>query len=299
MFMLPKLMRSAAAVAALAGALALQGRPADAQGVLEKRLVARQQAQTVVVAKDDDANGTRDELMAILEKYPPSVGRVLKLDPSLLNSDYLSSYPVLAAFVQQHPDIARSPGYYFERVRIGNEFPQDTRSDSSRIWLELLSWVGGLSVATLILTSLGWVIRMIVDYRRWLRLSKVQAEAHNKLLDRIGANEELLAYVQSPAGSRFLESAPIALNLAGRPAGAAVNRILWSLQLGVVIAAAGLGLRYISGQVPPDPSQALRAIGGLGVALGIGFILSAAISYALSRHLGLLDGEPLRPRTAD
>jgi len=296
--MLPKLVRSLAAVTALAGAFSLLTPPAAAQAVAEKKLVGRQPAQATVIVSDADANRTRDELMSILEKYPPSVGRVLKLDPSLLNAGYLATYPALAVFLQQHPDVARSPSYYLDRVHIGNDYVE-TRSESYRIWTELLGWLGGLSVATLVVTALAWVIRMVVDYRRWVRLSKVQAEAHNKLLDRIGANEELLAYVQSPAGSRFLESAPIALNVSGRPVGAPINRILWSLQLGVVIAAAGFGLRYVSGQVPPDPSQALSAIGGLAVALGFGFILSAGISYMLSRHLGLLESSGLRARNAD
>jgi len=39
--------------------------------------------------------------------------------------------------------------------------------------------------------------------------AKVQAEAHTKLLDRLTSNDELLAYVQSSAGSRFLQSAPM------------------------------------------------------------------------------------------
>ena len=80
----------------------------------------------------------RDQLMELLEKYPPSLGRVLKLDPSLLaNSDYLATYPSLATFLAQHPDVQRNPGYYFERIRTGNEYV-DTRSESYRIWNDML-----------------------------------------------------------------------------------------------------------------------------------------------------------------
>ena len=39
----------------------------------------------------------------------------------------------------------------------------------------------------------------------------MQYQVHNKLLDRFTSNEDLLAYVQTPAGRRFLESAPIPL----------------------------------------------------------------------------------------
>ena len=46
-------------------------------------------------------------------------------------------------------------------------------------------------------------------HRRWSRLSKIQTDVHNKLLDRFTSNEDLLAYIQTPVGRKFLESAPI------------------------------------------------------------------------------------------
>ncbi len=157
------------------------------------------------------------------------------------------------------------------------------------MWNELLGWMGGLTIAALVATSLGWFIRLLVDYRRWYRLSKVQAEAHNKLLDRMTANEELLAYVQSPAGSRFLESAPIALDPGSRRIGAPFSRILWSVQAGLVLGAAGLGLQYVSGKITSEAAQPLYTLGVLAMALGIGFVLSAVVSYALSSRLGLFE----------
>jgi hypothetical protein len=291
--MLSKFMRSVAAVAALIGTLTLGVRPALAAQapVLEKQLKSRQPVQpvTVVTSEDPNAGRTRDQLMQLLEKYPPSLGRVLKLDPSLLaNTDYLATYPALSSFLAQHPDVARNPAYYLERIDVGNQI-RDDRGQSYRIWSDLLGWMGGLTVAALVATSLGWFIRLIVDYRRWYRLSKVQAEVHNKLLDRMTANEELLAYVQSPAGSRFLESAPIALDPGSRPIGAPFGRILWSVQAGLVLGAAGLGLQYVSGRVTSEAAQPLYTLGILGLALGVGFVLSAVVSYALSSRLGLFE----------
>ena len=64
---------------------------------------------------------------------------------------------------------------------------------------------------------LVWVIRTVVDHRRWLRQSRVQVEVHSKILDRMTSNEDLLAYAKTPAGSRFLESAPIDLGTAAAP----------------------------------------------------------------------------------
>src|SRR4030095_651477 len=94
-----------------------------------------------------------------------------------------------------------------------------------------------------------WIIKTIVEYRRWNRVSKVHTEVHNKLLDRFTANEDLLAYMQTPAGKSFLESARLSLDSPTRPMGAPLGRILWSVQAGVVLAAAGLGLLFVSGRV--------------------------------------------------
>ena len=302
---LPRVIRSAAAVAAIAAFIVVSVRPAAGQAAepraIEKNLKARQQVVTMISSEDPNANRTRDQLMQLFEKYPPSVGRVLKLDPSLLgNADYLATYPSLSAFLSQHPDVARNPAYYLERIRVGNEY-QEPRNEPNRIWHEMLDWAGGLTIAAIVATTLGWLIRLLVDYRRWYRLSKVQAEAHNKVLDRMSANEELLAYVQSPAGSRFLESAPIALDPGSRRIGAPFGRILWSVQAGLVLGAAGVGLQYVSGRISGtnmDAAQPLYALGVIALALGIGFVLSSVVSYALSKRLGLFEAEPAPPKPA-
>ena len=72
--------------------------------------------------------------------------------------------------------------------------------------------IQGFTIGTVVLavvTGVVWLIKTLVDYRRWSRLSKIQTEVHNKVLDRMQSNEDLLAYIQTPAGRRFLESTPI------------------------------------------------------------------------------------------
>src|SRR5437870_13342848 len=61
----------------------------------------------VIVQSEASAERTREQLERVLEKYPPSLGSVLRLDPSLAaNSAYLAPYPVLSAFLNQHPEVA-------------------------------------------------------------------------------------------------------------------------------------------------------------------------------------------------
>ncbi|MBV8543185.1 MAG: hypothetical protein JO093_24025 [Acidobacteria bacterium] len=243
-------------------------------------------AATTTVVTDTDSRETREAFHAALQRYPTEVSRVLKLDPSLMtNQSYLSNYPALASFLAQHPEIAHSPAFYLDNIYTGEE--QRGENSSERVWRSTMEGLSIFCVLALITGVLTWLVRTLIEHRRWSRMSKVQAEVHNKLMDRFTANEDLLAYIQTPAGKRFLESAPIALDGAPRAVSAPVGRILWSVQVGLVLAAAGFGLEYVSGSIEKTVSQPLFAMGVLAISIGIGFVFSAIVSYVLSRRLGL------------
>jgi hypothetical protein len=267
----------------LAGPAAAQTQP---QTLAQPALVQDQR----LLVNDPDAQQTREELQQLFRQYPPSVRQVLALDPSLLTSDtYLATYPQLVAFLRQHPEVARNPTYF-----LGSPGTRDFNDPQGRA-LELLSEVmTGLavfSVFAMVSIFLGWMLKSFIDYRRWMHVSKVQTEAHNKLLDRLTGHEELLAYIQTPAGRRFLESAPV-LDAGPRQTSAPINRVLWSAQIGMVLAFAGFGLNFAAGRVSEFISPPIFLMGVLAIALGVGFVISAGLAYVLSRRLGLLE-----PRT--
>lgn len=240
-----------------------------------------------------DANETREQLGNILRQYPPSVADVLRIDPSMLsNQDYLSTYPTLAAFLAQHPEVARNPAFFVGTER-GRDWNDNTpQAAALEMWRNLIDGIQVFAVILVITGALAWLVKTLVDYRRWLRISRVQTEVHTKLLDRFASSEELLSYIQTPAGRRFLESSPIPLDAESRPAlSAPLGRILWSIQIGLVLASGGCGLLYIGNrQASSYTAEPLLAIGALGIALGVGFVASAIISYLLSSRLGLLRG---------
>jgi hypothetical protein len=249
---------------------------------------------TAATVAETDSRETREELKNILRRYPPELGIVLKLDPTLFNNEtYLATYPALAAFVAQHSEITHNPSFYLESVYVpGDRAPE---SPAVRMWNQTIEHIAIFSVFLMITLVFVWLIRTIIEQRRWSRLSRVQTEVHNKLLDRFASNEDLLAYMQTPAGKRFFESAPIPLDAGPRPVSAPIGRILWSTQAGLVIAAAGLGLQFVSGRVPVEVSQPLSAFGIVALCVGAGFVLSAIVSFALSRRLGLWES-PLADR---
>ena len=170
----------------------------------------------------------------------------------------------------------------------------EIRSNSARIFEEIMAGIAAFSAGLIVLGVVIWILRTVIDHRRWLRVSRIQSEVHSKLLDRFTSNQDLLAYVQTPAGKRFLESAPISIDPASRSLTAPLGRIFFSVQAGVVLALAGIGLSWISRQLTDqDVTQPLFVVGVLALAVGLGFVLSAVIAYALSRRLGLFDQTPL------
>jgi hypothetical protein len=267
-----------------------------AQRMAVERQAESQPSQSVILNQDADARETREKLEEVLRRLPPAVGRVLRLDPSLLgNETYLSTYPNLAAFIKQHPEVKSAPSYFFERFG-SNEYWQPQETPAVRVWRDLFQALAIGTVFVTVTLVLIWIVRTLVEYRRWHRTSKIHTDVNNKLLDRFTSNEDLLAYIQTPAGRKFIESAPLAIDSPSRPVGAPFSRILWSVQVGVVLAAGAMGLLFVSDRVVlADVGQPLFVIGVLALALGSGFIVSAGASYLISRRLGLIE-EPAAPK---
>ncbi|MBI1873773.1 MAG: hypothetical protein HYS05_07780 [Acidobacteria bacterium] len=242
---------------------------------------------------DRDARQTREQFRQLLSRYPPTLGRVLKMDPSLISNDaYLSAYPGVAAFLAQHPEVAHNPSYFLEFVRVSDWDPPDRQSQVFSMWRNMMEAIGIFSIIVFITTAFAWLIKTLIDYRRWHRVSKVHTEVHTKLLDRLTSNEDLLAYIQTPAGRRFLEAAPIPLEAGPRAIAAPLGRILWSIQVGTVLGVGGIGLQFVSGRVLEEIAQPIYVIGVLALSLGAGFLLSAIAAFLLSRRLGLLEPPP-------
>jgi hypothetical protein len=249
--------------------------------------------QVPVFQETADARQTREQFIRLLRQHPPAVGEVLQRDPSLLTrADYLAPYPVLWAFLQKHPEIVRNPSFFLGEFRYYEPGP---RNASLEMFQMILAGTGVVIGVSAFLGVFVWVVRSLIDHRRWLRLSRVQAEVHTKLLDRLTTNEDLLTYIQSPAGRRFLESAPITMDSEPRTSPAPVARILWSLQAGLVLAALGSGFWLVQHNVTPEAAEGFFIIGVLALSLGVGFTASAVLAYVVSTRMGLLQ----RPKSTE
>ena len=127
----------------------------------------------------------------------------------------------------------------------------------------------------------GFVVWTIFDTIRRYKTAKLQAGLQIKLLEKFGSGQELLAYVQSDAGKQLMES----LTMEQRtPHG----RILGAAQVSIIMVLLALALLFLRGRVSGG-EEGFLVSGTIVLSLGVGFGLSAALSYFLSKSFGLLN----------
>jgi hypothetical protein len=247
------------------------------------------QSPPVILQQMPDARETRNELNEIFNQLPPSVREVLRIDPTLLyREDYIANYPMLAAFLAQHPEIAHNPSFFVGERQFREEH-NTPGLEAARALGNMTSFIGVVLIVMTITTGVILLVRTAVEHRRWQRALRTQTDLHTKLIDRFSSSEDLLAYLQSPAG-KLLTDVPSLPQSAPRTAMAApLSRIFWALQAGIVIVALGAGLLVVSrNSSVPEVAEFLGGVGVVILMIGVGFTVSAAVSYFLSHRLGLV-----------
>jgi hypothetical protein len=243
----------------------------------------------------------REQLMTLL-RMSPTLTEVIASDPSLLaNQEYVNrNNPELEKYLENHPEIVRNPDFYlFANLppgpgRRSDRLMRKTWNDQfrdqqgGRASVEIARSVGPFFMFLALFATLIWLVRILLENRRWGRIFTMQTQVHGKLIDRLGNNEELLSYMNTEAGKRFLEAAPIPVEFEpDRRIPAALSRVLVPLQIGVVLTLLGIGLLSLRHSLPEVSSPLL--VSGIVVLMpGIGFIISAGITWLLAARLGLM-----------
>lgn len=287
-------------------ALALVAPPAQSQSAPPHpahsvRTAVESAAPAAPELSDNEVAATQHQLIELL-RLSPTLTTVVSHDPSLLaDQEYVSrNNPQLAQFLAAHPEVARNPDFYlFTHLRAGDGSPDEALERA--VWPELyrmqrphsgvddfLSNMPPLIGFAIGLIAFLLALRLFIENRRWSRIFKLQSEVHGRIIDKFASTQELAAYMDTEAGKRFLEAAPIPLHSAPEQrVPNAVARVLTPLQIGVVLVLLGVGflaLRHVSG----GSEAPMRILGVLVLMPGIGFILSAGITWMLAGHLGLM-----------
>jgi len=249
---------------------------------------------------EKDLVDLQDELLKLV-RVSPTLAEVVARDPSLLsNPEYVArNNPELGRFLQAHPEVAHNPDFYlFNNLHGRNEspaevlerklWPEMSEPRPSGIETELINSGTPFLVFLCILGALLWLIHVLLENRRWGRIFKLQTDVHGKMIDRFGTSQELLTYMETEAGKRFLEASPIAVGFEHQPpVPSPVARVLTPLQIGVVMTLLGAGLLALRHSVPGGASP-LLVVGTIVLMPGLGFIISAGITWVLARRLGLM-----------
>lgn len=128
----------------------------------------------------------------------------------------------------------------------------------------------------------AWIVWVISTNVRRRAATERVAALHAKLLDQCASNNELLRYLESEQGRKFLESATIETS---NPA----SRILGAIQAGLVVGFLGVaGLMVRNALHDFDARETMLVFASGALAIGVGFLVSAFASYLLSRSWGLL-----------
>jgi hypothetical protein len=284
---------------ALSGMLAAQLAAAQAHPAVAAH-AAGSTAVPVPVTSDKDLAATQDELVRLL-KLSPTLTTVVARDPSLLSDqDYVRrNNPQLAQFLENHPEVALNPDFYlFTHLHVEGRpeealerevWPElNERYRRPSIAEDLMNDIGPFVIFACILGALLWLTRVFVENRRWSRIFKLQTDVHGKLIERFGSNQELLTYMDTEAGKRFLEAAPIPIDFEPQQrVPNAVARVLMPLQIGIVLALLGSGFLILR-HAEADMRIPMLVLGTLFLMPGLGFILSAGVTWLLAGRLGLI-----------
>ena len=257
---------------------------------------------TVSVADEQVVSENQVELIRLL-RVSPVLTSVVERDPSLLaNAEYVNhSNPELARFLADHPEIAKNPDFYLFSGLPGHG-AQRVQVLECKVWPENgggqpedpayhMIEQGVMPVAALFgfLGAAIWLVTVLLANRRWQRIFKLQTEVHGKLIDRFGTSQELIQYMESESGRKFLEAAPISATFEdGQKMPNVVSRVLTQLLIGLVLVPLGSGLLTVRHSFTHG-LQSVLLLGGIVTLMpGLGFVVSAVATWVLAGRLGMM-----------
>lgn len=135
--------------------------------------------------------------------------------------------------------------------------------------------VSDLVTILALLILVAWIIYLIAGLIRRRQQSAVQKH----LLERFSSAQDFAQFIQSPAGQKYITGFT---DVVTSPR----NSILSSVRTGCVLAFGGIGCIAGSNSRPPYFHEGW-IVGWIAFLSGVGFLVSAVISYFLATKLGL------------
>ena len=127
---------------------------------------------------------------------------------------------------------------------------------------------------------LGWIFKSNLSHQRYMKVLQLKADMNSRLLDKAGSDPALLEYLKSDAQQQMFD---VKLSEAAAPA--PYMRALTAAQVSFLLLSAGTACAWFSshGDLHGGGPSAFLFFGTLGIALGIGSLLSAAAAFMAAR----------------
>ena len=137
---------------------------------------------------------------------------------------------------------------------------------------------------------LGWLIRIWLNHKKFMKVLQFKAESNARLLDRFGSDPAVLEFLKSEASDRLFE-VRTAESVSSRTPPPPYTRMLTALQVSCMLVSVGAGLLYIRHYMRDRDSEFFLFLGTLGVSLGVGALLAAAAALVVARMWRSLNNE--------
>ncbi len=125
----------------------------------------------------------------------------------------------------------------------------------------------------------GWIMWMIVQWRQYRYRMNIQL----KMLDKVGNGWELVQFVESKAGAKFIASMEL-------PSVGPKDRILFAVNKAVILLVLGVAVYAIRGTLN-EAAVVFTILGTVLVAFGFRYVIATLISYRLASKWGLITRE--------
>ena len=142
---------------------------------------------------------------------------------------------------------------------------------------DMAAVLGVAFMTAMIALLLGWAIWIVS--RRGQERMRGRLDLQRRTLERLSTADELVAFIQTESGKRFLDSL-------STEHGAHMQKIMTATRIGIILVLLGAGLCIMP--IFNEDLFPLAYFGGMGIVLGAGFLTSAWASYRLARGWGLL-----------
>ena len=134
------------------------------------------------------------------------------------------------------------------------------------------------------------VFLLLAGFAFWIdshrRLAKIRArvEMQNKVIEKFASVEEFAQFMNTESGRRVLD-------LNDQPRNSPAERIVGSVQKGIILALLGLTGLILCAVYHGNDRVPGVVFSSLALALGLGFLCAAAVSHKLAKQLGLMKAE--------